>query len=166
MNASVAVVLDTTAPTLRIAAPAAVEPPDDLMVTVHADEPLGAVSMALVDSQGTLKQLGFERVDEVTLRLLVPTMSLSTGRATLLLSVADEVLNITQRSVVFTVERARAFDVNLTIEHGHDVEFTQHGGFTVELTVEHAHGVDLTLDGAHEVILDLDKGHAITLEVY
>jgi hypothetical protein len=141
--ASLTIVLDTRPPTLTIEAPARIEPPDDLVVLVLADEPLGPVSMALVDALGTLTQLGFERLDPRSLRLVVPTVGLATGAAKILLSVADEVLNITQESVTVHIERERAFDVELTIEHGHDVDLTLDGGYEVTLDMHHAHDADL-----------------------
>lgn len=166
MTASFALALDTTAPVLRIYAPESVKPPDDLTVAVTADEPLGPVSMAVVDSIGTLTQVGFQRVTDRSLRLVLPTATIPNGVATLHLSVADEVLNITQESISFTVERPRVFEVELTIGHVHDVDLAQDGAFEVDLIFTHAHEVDATLDGAYEVVFDLDHAHAVNLEVF
>jgi hypothetical protein len=166
VSASVLVALDTRPPVLTIEAPERIEPPDTLWVRVVADEPLGAVALALLDAGGTLVNLAYERVDERTLVASVPTVGLASGPASLRVSAADTVLNFTRESRTLAVDRPRAHDVELTIDRAYDLVLGTSDGYRIDLGWSHAHVIDLTLDGPYEVILDVGPSHRVNLEIF
>lgn len=145
MSASVSVMLDTRPPMLTIVAEKTVEPPTDWVVEVGADETLGIVSAAIRDSLGVLTNLGYERTTDRTLRIVVPTPGLSAGRATLMLSVADEVLNLTATSTLVSINHPDTFGTDLSIG----------GSFETDLSIGRAYDVALSIDGAFETDLSI-----------
>lgn len=129
MTATVGLVLDTRAPVLRVEAEARVQPPEGWLVTVVSDEPVGDAAAALLDARGALASVGIEHLDARTLRVLVPTVEVAGGPATLLMRVADEVGNATQTSIPLDVLRPAAFNVTLDLIRGYDLDFTLAAGF-------------------------------------
>lgn len=116
MTSSVMLTLDTTSPTLSVEVPKHVDPPEDLLIQIDSSEDIGVASVALTDSLGTLTNLGYARTSPRSMQVVVPTIGLGSGPATLLVSVADEVLNFSRQRIKVQVDRDRAFDVRSTIE--------------------------------------------------
>lgn len=145
MSASLEVVLDTVAPTLTVEAARDIVPPEDWVVVVRASEPIGLADAALLDPGMSITPLGIEHLDDRTLRIVVPTVHVPGGRATLMLRVTDEVLNAVQTTVAVAVLREQAFHVSLDIAG--------------------AYSTTLETLSAYDVVLDAEPAYSITLEV-
>lgn len=143
MTASVLVELDTRPPILTISAPSRVFPPDYWVVSVTADEDIKNASAALVDSIGTLTRLGSQRIGDRSLDILVPTVGVSSGPASLMLSVSDAVLNFVRTQISIHIDRPRGFDVDMVVEHVYDVQVTMSSAYEVDLGLDHAYFVSL-----------------------
>lgn len=145
MSASLEVALDTTPPTLTVEAARDVKPPEDWVVVVRASEAIGMADAALLDPGMSITPLGIEHLDDRTLRIVVPTVGLPGGRATLMLRVTDEVLNSVQTTVAVFVLRETAFHATLDITG--------------------AYSTTLETLSAYDVMLNAEPIYSITLEV-
>lgn len=122
MTSSVMLTLDTTAPTLSVEVPKYVDPPEDLVVQIASSEDIGVASVALTDSLGTLTNLGYALSDPRSMQVVVPTVGLGSGPATLLVSVSDEVLNFTRQRIKVRIDRDQAFDVRSNIDRAYQID--------------------------------------------
>lgn len=157
--------LDTTPPLLVLDAPSTVEPPDDWIVLVKANEDLGPVGVAFTDAYGTIYRLGYERVSARLLAVRVPTVGLSSGAGELSVVARDRACNATTVTATVVITRPRAFDAVLTIEPVQEAVVTVDGAFEVESLIGPAASVQETLDHAYEAEAVTEAAFAVTLEI-
>ena len=146
MTASVLIALDTRPPDLELSFPTEVTPPDSIMITVAADEPIMLASLLLHDSLGAVSLVGLARIDDRHLSALIPTASLPGGTSQLVLAVADEVMNVTTRTLMIDVRRPKVYEVALTLESAYAVEAILGSSHEVELTLGPAYEVELVYE--------------------
>lgn len=157
--------LDTTPPLLVIDAPGIIEPPDDWIVIVRANEDLGPVGMEFTDSLGTVTRVGFERVGPRTLAVRIPTISLASGAGELKVVARDRACNATTIVTTVVITRPRAFDVEFTIDTGLEATLTTTYAFDAEIGIDHSHDVNLTMDHAYETDTGIAAALDVTLEI-
>jgi hypothetical protein len=157
--------LDTTPPLLVIDAPKSVEPPDDWIVIVRANEDLGPVAMTFTDTYGAEVSVGYERVGPRTLAASIPTVGLSSGAGELKVIARDRACNATTVVQTVVLLRPRAFDVVLTIDSGIAGESSMSNAFDAEIDVEHAHVTQSSVDHAYEATADVRPAQDTTMEI-
>lgn len=157
--------LDTTPPLLAFDAPARVEPPDEWLVIVRANEDLGPVGMTFTDTYGTVTSIGFERVGPRTLAVRVPTVGLSSGAGELKVVARDRACNATTAVQTVVLLRPRAFDVTMTIDSGITGGMTMDTAFEVTSEIGSGFDVQQTLDHAFEVESEIEPALDTTMEI-
>lgn len=146
----VEITLDTHAPVLAIEAVVEVEPPDEWVVIVRASEAIGTAFFEFEDSLGSRHNVGFERIDDSTLRIAVPTVGLASAGSRLVGSVSDLVCNATVVDQPVLILRPRPFDVVFTMGHAYGVVVDEGRAFGIEADIAHAVVAQPTLDHAFE----------------
>lgn len=142
----VTVTLDTRPPKVKVTAPASVDPPEDWDILLVADEEIGGAHLVLVDSFGTQTPLGYEAVDDRTLRVLVPSEGVSGGHMTLRGSVWDVVDNAMQVEVRGFTRKPKTIEARMTIERA----------YAPDLNIDHRWTIDLTMGRAFDMSLEVD----------
>lgn len=157
--------LDTTPPTVTLEADSRIEPPDPLVVVVRSGEPLGPVSITLVDALGRAWPLGHALLDDRTATAVVQSTEFASGPARITVRVADQTCNSVTlvREVFF--DRPRVFDVALTLTGAFDVVTNPDGAFEVEAGVTPSIGVDLTLVEPFDSVGGITHAHDVEMEV-
>ena len=157
--------LDTTPPVLVLEAPAQVEPPDDLIVLVKANEDLGPVAASFHDAYDQSHPVGIERVGARLLAIRLPTMDLASGGGDLTVFARDKACNLTASTVTIVVLRPRAFDVVLEIGPTLEAEISTDSAFEASIEIGQTLDTQLTLDHAHEVETTIEPALDATLEI-
>lgn len=141
----VTLTLDTTPPVVKAQALTEVDPPSAWEVLLVADEDVGGASFALVDAYGTSSPIGYESVDDRTLRVVVPSEVISGGPARLDARVWDEVCNAVEVEVRVWVRRDPLFTADLSIGHAYDTWLTLDRAYEVESAIGRVFDVRLEM---------------------
>ena len=157
--------LDTTAPVLLLDAPALVEPPDDWIVLVKANEDLGPVAATFTDAYGTEVRIGVDRVGPRLLAVVLPTPGLATGPGELTVVARDRACNAATVRTTVVVQRPRPFDVVLTLGPTLETTMSGDGAFEVALSVRGALTSQPSLDHAFEVETTIEPALDAHLEI-
>lgn len=112
----VQVTLDTTSPVVSFLGIGLVLPPDDIVVQVFSNEPMGWVNLDFTDSVGQAHDVPFQRVDSRLLLVTIPTTIISIGEGTFRAVITDLVGNLSVATRTIIVGDIRSFDVVMTIE--------------------------------------------------
>ena len=145
----VSIDLDTTAPLLVFDAPAQVEPPDDWIVIIRANEDLGPVALTFTDATGEVSRLGFAWAGPRTLTATLPTVGLATGAGELRVVARDRACNTVVAVRTVVINRPRALDVLLSVTHTLEVAARLDPAYAVNTEVQPALSTYLEItDGA------------------
>jgi hypothetical protein len=156
--------LDTRAPTLVVTATGRVAPPDSWPVAVTASEAIGDADLALTDSLGVEHSVGYARLGDQVLSLLVPTVGLPTGPATLVGWVSDLAGNRSPISQPVVIDRPKVWDATLAFERAFDAAAALADAYDATLGLGHAYAATEEHTPAWDVTLADEHGYDATLE--
>jgi hypothetical protein len=124
--------LDTTGPALVFEpAPSRAQPPDSLLAVAASDEPLGEVRAWFADAGGAEQPLGVE-VDGLAVRVLLPTVGLTTGPGSLVVLARDLSCNTSRTALLVYIDRPRPFDLQGATMGTSGTQASASGGYDLQ----------------------------------
>lgn len=165
MAGAVVLALDTAAPVVVVEASKAVEPPNDWVVSLRANEAVYVGDLWLEDSWGTPFPMGYDRVSPTEVVVRVPSVGVAAGEATLHARMADDVCNRRDVVVPVVVLRPRPWDVVVEVGRRWEVRQTVDHAWDVGVEVGEAFGREQTVDHAWETEVEIGRGWDVTLEM-